>query len=264
MSTAECERVLEPETSPAKPRRPIADKYRLAVVAAATSGRQEIDESLLRATGRFELDFRNDVDKMRKRFQAAKDIETADAELKRLAATPPHPPRPTADMPVSDYKTLGALAKAIYTVQNQGSVTWAPEESHRLAVSNAMAARARAIAVLRFTADPNLQSEADQLSNSIARHREAVAKHSQLLAELAGLEKAVAGGYTTEEGRDEWHRHRGALAKLRIRVADPPASLDEAAIRERIERLAERQLDPLAVEFQPPEPAGPGAGVGSW
>ena len=262
MSTAELERELEPETSPAKPV-PIADKYRLAVVAAATSGRQEIDESLLRATGRFELDFTADVDKLRKRFQAAKDIETADVELARLEQNPPQP-RPAADWPLSQFKTLGELATAIYCVQNPRGVIWQPGEEHRQAVADARASRARAIGELRFTADPNLQSEAGQLSNAIARHREAIAKHSQLVAELASLEKKVAGGYHTEEQRDIWHQDRGALAKLRVKASDPPASLDESAVREQIERLAEKQLDPLAVEFQPPKPAGPGAGVGSW
>ena len=267
MSTAELELEqeleLDTETPPAKPV-PIADRYRLAVVHAATSGNLEIDESLLRGTGRFELDFTADVDKLRKRFQAAKNIEQADAELARLAENPPRPPRPTADMPVSDYKTLGALSQALYAVQNQGSVTWAPEESRRLAVADAKASRARAIGELRFSADPNLQSEAGQLSNAIARHREAVAKHSQLLADVASLEKLVESGYRTEEERDTWHEKRRELAKLRVRVADPPASLDEAEVRRKIEALAAKQLDPMSVAFAPPEPAGPGAGVGSW
>ena len=263
MSTAECELEFEDtETTPTAPV-PIADRYKLAVINAATSGNMVIDESLLRGTNRFELDFRNDVDKMAKRFRAAEAIEAADVELARLEQNPPQP-RPAADWPLSQFKTLGELATAIYCVQNPRGVIWQPEEEHRQAVAGAKAARARAVNTLRFTADPSLAEEAGSLSNSIARHRTEVSKHVELKAELASLEKVVAGGYHTEEQRDIWHRHRHELKQLRIKVADPPASLDESAVRERIEALAAKQLSPLAVVFTPPAPAGPPASIGGW
>ena len=240
-----------------------SDKYRLAVINAATSGHMVIDESLLRGTNRFELDFRNDVDKMAKRFRAAEAIEAADVELARLEQNPPQP-RPAADWPLSQFKTLGELATAIYVIQHPTGVIWQPEESHRLATANAKAARARAVNTLRSSADPNLHAEIGQLNNAIARHRTEVAKYAELKAELASLEKVVAAGYRTEEERDIWHEKRRELKQMRIKVADTPASLDEAEVRQKIEALAEKQLLPLSVDFQPPQPAGHPAGIGGW
>ena len=263
MSVAELEleRELDTETPPTAPVS-IADRYKLAVINAASTGRLEIDEKLLHATGRFQLDFRNDVAKMRSRFEAAEAIAAADAELRRLAENPPQP-RPAADWTLDRFATLGELSLAVSVMQNPKAI-WGPDWEHHETLQAAKASKARGVNTLRFSADPNLQSEAGQLSNSIARHREAIAKHSQLVAELASLEKKVAGGYHTEEQRDIWHRHRGALAKLRVRVADPPTSLDEAEVRRKIEALAAKQLLPLSVSFQPPQPAGPPAGAGSW
>lgn len=238
--------------TPAAEQADVGTRYHLAVVHAARTGDMAISSDLLEEAGRFLIDFQADVALMRKRLDAAAQLEDARrrlAELERNVL----PPRAKASDLVADVGTLGELLLALEQLKNPHTQSRV-EVDHHGARSDAVVARKRAESMLRHTSSKALQDEIGQCHNAIAKRREAVAARAKLEEKLADLEKQVARRPVTEEQKGPWLTARQELVRLRSRLRDEPApDPDDSDLRAKLESLAAKQLDPLAVEFLPPQ-----------
>jgi len=251
-----------PSESPSPPASDdVASRYRLAVIGAARSGDVEIDPGLLREAGRFDLDFATDVGLMRNRFDDARRIREANAELAKLERDPPR--RAKASDMLADYVTVGDLMVAMDQVRNPAAYT-AAEIEHQRRTNEAMLSKRRAENRMRRTSSKSLQAEIGDLHNAIARRREAVVEHEKSQKRAADLEKAVGKRPVRDDEQAEWFQKREELTRLRARLQDTPApSAGDSDLRHQLETLAAKQLDPIeGAEFLPPRPAEPATAWG--